>query len=75
MTDEERELLRAVFELSNGERVLVPFDDIAVRLGTSVTTTRTLSALLRSRNVAVVTFGGVQLTVAGLNQARLEHAE
>jgi hypothetical protein len=75
MTDEERELLGAVFDLSNGQSVLIPFGDVAIRLETSVTAVRTLSALLRSRNLALVTFGGIQLTGAGVEQAKLQHAE
>ena len=74
MSNEERELLRAIFDLSNGQYVLVPFDEVAIRLGTSVTATRMLSSLLGSRKLALVTFGGIQLTGTGLEQARLEHA-
>jgi Mn-dependent DtxR family transcriptional regulator len=75
VTNEELELLRAIFDLSSGKGVLVPFDEIAIRLEASVTVTRMLAALLGSRKLAIVTFGGVQLTAAGLEQAKLQHAE
>jgi len=74
MSNEEREVVRAVFDLSGGHAALVPYDEVAIRLGTTITAVKTLSALLRTRNIAVITFGGIQLTPAGLEQARLQHS-
>ena len=72
MTNEEWDVVRTVFDVSGGRQTVVPYDEIAVRLGTTITTVRTLAALLRVRNLAVVTFGGIQLTPSGLAEARLQ---
>ena len=74
MTNEERAVLQAIFDLCDGRPALVSYDEIAVRLATTLTAVKTLSALLRSRGLAVVTFGGIQLTSIGLDQARMQHS-
>ena len=73
MSFAEKEMLSAIYDLGLGRAVLVPFDKVAAHLGTTITAVRTISMLLQNRNLAMVTFGGVQLTPAGLNQAKDEH--
>jgi hypothetical protein len=72
MTVAEQEVLSAVYELADGRPVLVSYDKIADRLGTTLTAVKSFSLLLKNRNFAIVTFEGVQLTPTGLEQAKNE---
>lgn len=72
MTNEEDDIIRAVYDLADGEPELVTYDQIAFQLGTTMTAVEMLSGLLQRRNLAVVTLAGLQLTGTGQEYARLE---
>jgi hypothetical protein len=74
MSFAEQEVLTAVYDLAGGRAVLIPYDKVAARLGTTITAVKTISILLQSHKLAIVTFGGVQLTSAGLEQANNDSA-
>ena len=52
-----------------------PYDELATRLGTTLTMTKTLATLLRARGFAVLTFGGIALTGLGLRSAQTEQKQ
>jgi hypothetical protein len=72
MSFAEQEILSAIYELGGGDATLISYDELAVRLATTITAVKTIAYLLQNRRLAIVTLGGVQLTPIGLEQAKHE---
>ncbi len=72
MSSAEQEVLVAIYELGGGQAPPISFDKLAERMATTITAVKTIALLLQNRKLAMVTFGGVQLTATGLDQAKYE---
>ena len=72
MSFPEQEVLAALYDLGGGQAVFLSYDKVAARLSTTITAVKNIAPLLQNRSLAIVTFGGVQLTTAGLEQAKNE---
>ncbi len=66
MTDDGRDVLRAVAELTSGQIQLVEYSDLATHMGWPEGRVRIAAGQLRTRGLCQATFGGLQLATAGL---------
>lgn len=69
MTNDEATVLRAAHELCNGEPRVIEYKALANRTRLTEAQVRAIAGQLQQQRLCMATFGGLQLTAAGLNAA------
>jgi hypothetical protein len=69
MSADEQTVLRAAIELTGSRPRLVEFQPLAERAGMDVIRVRAAAVALNGRRYCIMTFGGIQLTTAGMAAA------
>ena len=69
MSDDERQVLRAAVEMSTDGPYLIEYTELAARTKLDVSRVRAAAAAMQRQRLCIATFGGLQLTAAGLSAA------
>jgi hypothetical protein len=69
MSNAERDLLKTAYQLSGATPHLVTFEELAARSTVALARLKSAAVSLQNRRYCIVTFGGLQLTAAGMTAA------
>jgi hypothetical protein len=69
MSQDEENILRAAYEIGNGQPRIIEYRTLAVRTNLAETVVRSIAGQLQQQRLCMATFGGLQLTSAGMNLA------